>query len=140
MPRRGRGQRTNGSPTPGGRTDLNQANIVPTGLPYGEHQALQQAQTQVPLPSTPAPPQAPVGGPLNEQHPLVQAAQQGPSAGPDGQGTLTAPTARPGEPVMAGASPQPDDIVSKLRGIYAANPTEDLRRLLAAAQQRSISQ
>lgn len=88
MPRKRKTQ-----PGPGGayanRTDLTsgtQAVSAPTGLPYGERQALEQAQQQTPLPQQASMDQ-------------VLAAAQGHAFNPV---QLNAPTARPYEPITHG--------------------------------------
>lgn len=86
---------------------------TPTGLPYGQHQALQQAQQQMPV-SGPATPGMPPGGapgipPMAPDHPQVLQAAQGfnPPIQP-----LTRPSERPHEPVTSGiplgAGPGPE--------------------------------
>ena len=103
----------------GHRTDLNK-NRLPVqsapGQPYGARVAQERAQQAVPMAAPPAPPPMP----------------------------LDAPTARPGEPVTAGAALGPGpgveaipampafgaEPVDVLRALYARFPSEDLRELL----------
>jgi hypothetical protein len=106
------------------RTDLNtnrsaQPIRVATGQPYGEAGKQRAAQQAVALPQE--------GGP-DFPHPL-------------------APSARPDQPVTAGAALGPgmgpqeagiqmssseDDVLATIQGWYAAHPTDDLRNLLEA--------
>lgn len=85
MPRKRKTQ-----PGPGGayanRTDLTQPVSVPTGLPYGERQALEEAQQQTPLPQQAGMDQ-------------ILAAAQGHPFQPV---PLNAPTERPYEPITHG--------------------------------------
>ena len=98
-----RGGRHKGSPATSypQRTDLNKPLPVaaPTGLPYGENQALSNAQRTIPMAPAPTPaagpPPAPGGG------------SGGPAAPPaplpvPGANPLFRPTERPNEPVTAG--------------------------------------
>jgi hypothetical protein len=89
MPRKRRAQPGTSGGAYDNRTDLSQPVAVPTGLPYGEGQALAQAQQQAPLPQ-----QAP--GP--QVDPAVEAAQAH-----NFQAThLAAPSNRPHEPIQHG--------------------------------------
>lgn len=97
------------------RSDLRQSTTAPatapTGLPYGEHKALVDAQRTVPVGSPPTPGAGvppPVGG--------------GPAgyAGPQ-PGTLPfiGPTQRPDEPMQAGLASGPGPGPEALRGVGA---------------------
>lgn len=131
-----RGGRRTGTPGTSyqNRTDLNLAPKAATGLPYGEHKALIQAQQAVPLQSaaTPAPSATP---------PVVGAG----SPALPGQQDFTRATERPAEPVTAGlpigagpgpevlqanTQPSADIIGAQLRAIYAQYPNNDLLRVL----------
>lgn len=121
------------SGTPGkaysNRSDM-QAPKAPTGLPYGEHKQLVDAQHAVPLPNVGAAPAA--GGVLPAQ------------GTPPALGDFTRPTERPTEPVTAGLSvgpgpgpealqtvgPAADQIGLRLRVLYQQNPNNDLLRLI----------
>ena len=109
------------------RTDT-QAISTPTGLPYGEAGALAEAQRQAPLPATPAP------------LPITD---------------LDAPTARPNEPVTAGApfgpGPGPEalstaavgrpaggPIAQAIARAAASDPSGELAQLLLIAQQKGV--
>ena len=94
-------------PPPGGGQPNGQAVMVPTGLPYGENQALQQAQAAVPLaggggappglPPSSAPQAAPPSGGGGMPPDAQQAARQ--FQMPDLN--VMGPTQRPHEPVTA---------------------------------------
>jgi len=96
--------------TPPGQGQPNgQPVAVPTGLPYGENQQLQQAQQAVPLPKAPPlPGPAPGGG---EAPPVDMGAALAAAKAhvPPNLGALTRPTERPHEAVTAGlpGAPQP---------------------------------
>lgn len=79
---------------------------VPTGLPYGENQALASAQAAVPLPSaqTPQAPPNPAGGAPMDLTSALQAAQQ--MQKPD-LPNFSRGTERPNEPVTAGLPGSP---------------------------------
>lgn len=111
------------------RKDL-QAPKAPTGMPYGAHKAEIDAQRAVPLaaaPSLPAPGNPPAG-----------------AGGGAALGDFTRPTDRPTEPITAGlpmgagpgpealstVGPQADAIGGQLRALYAANPNNDILRLI----------
>ena len=125
VPRTGRGGRRRGIE---GRTYTNRSDLqtgprqpirVATGAPYGQRQQLENAQRAMPL-AAPSPP---------------------PDIVP-----LDAPTARPDEPLTAGApfgaGPGPEalgmampaDEVEELRAVYARFPSEELRQLLEEAE------
>lgn len=134
MPRGGRRTGTKGRAY-ANRRDLN-ISQVPTGLPYGERQAREQALRALPLPSAQS--AAPVvsaapGTPANRPVPIP----------------LDAPSERPDEPLTeglrlgAGRGPEVlgldsggDDTLTVLRGLYRAFPNDDLRRLIAEAESR----
>lgn len=91
-------------PRTGNRSDVPQPLTTPTGLPYGEAGALQQAQAAVPLarqttPSAPGPgtPTPPSGG-VDFASVLAGAQSIVPP-----ENALNAPTTRPDEHVMTGA-------------------------------------
>lgn len=100
MPRKSRKQPGTQGGAYANRTDLTsgtQAVAVPTGLPYGERQALVQAQQQTPLPQTAGTPQG------QAQDPAIAAA-----AAHDFQPTpLNAPSKRPHEPIQHGLASGP---------------------------------
>lgn len=92
--------------------------MTPTGLAYGEHQKLQQAQAAAPLgQATPAP--APNATDRMAQ--AIQAAQSMPSP----EGSLLAPSTRPNEPLQAGLSVGPGPGPEALRQVMPAIPTDD---------------
>lgn len=119
------------------------APAVPTGMPYGAHQAAQQSIAA-----------APVAGPSGATTPLPAAAPGGPAPGPDPAqalaavqqyapqtGNLLADTGRPGEPVTAGLpsgpgpGPEtmpggPDIVGAQLRALYQLSPSPDILRLI----------
>lgn len=111
------------------RSDL-QAAKAPTGLPYGEHKALIDAQHAIPLPETPTG-AAPV--PTSTT-----------GAAPAALGDFARPTERPTEPTTAGLSlgpgpgpealntvgPAVDNVGQQLRALYQASPNNDLLRLI----------
>lgn len=116
----------------GNRSDL-QAAKAPTGLPYGEHKQLVDAQHAVPLPNTP-PPAAP-----------IPPAGAGPAVA---LGPFDRPTERPQEPVTTGLptgpgpgpevlGPQqaPDLIGAQLHAIFQQFPNDDLLRVMALHEQ-----
>lgn len=72
---------------------------VPTGLPYGENQQLQQAQQAQPLGQAPPPP-----SPQDVMSGAMNAAKQ---MSVPKLGALTRPTERPNEPVNAGLPGSP---------------------------------
>lgn len=122
-------------PPPGQGQPNGQPIQVPTGLPYGENQQLQQAQQAAPLPQAP---QVPQGGPVPQGSP-GQPGPQAPTMGfdmagamqaakqmvPPKLGSLTRPTERPNEPVTAGlpgspVSPAPQRQTGNLSSMIAA--------------------
>lgn len=117
---------------------------VPTGLPYGQRQALQNAQRVMPVsggaaPTPPPPPPGPpTAGTLPPDHPAVlQAAQNfSPPIRP-----LTRPTDRPFEPIQSGIrsgpGPGPEAL---LQPAPNAQSTNNLSALLAQIAQQSGSQ
>lgn len=128
--------RTRRTPPPGAarpnRTDL-AVPKVPTGLPYGERQQLEQAQQAVP-----------VQGQQDWTALAAQAAQH-----PTQNVTpLDAPTQRPDEPITAGMSmgagagadfatirnDPTADIVTMLEALFARWPSSELRSLLSEAR------
>lgn len=127
------GVRTGTPGTPyANRSDLRQAPTAATGQEYGRAGAQIAAQRQIPLPAAP-PVQggAPPGG-----------GAAGPFATPSDTPGLTDPTQRPDEPVTAGlpfgAGPGPEalgpppmsNVEARLRALYAADPTPELRDLI----------
>lgn len=99
---------------------------VPTDLPYGQHQALMNAQHAMPVAghAGPGSPAAPGQGPLPPDHPAVLQAAQNftPPIQP-----LTRPSERPFEPVTSGAAGGPGP------GPEALSITQPI------AQQQSVS-
>jgi hypothetical protein len=124
-------------PGPGGayanRTDMAQPVQAPTGLPYGERQALEQAQQEAPVPATP--------DPFDR---ILAAAQQFPMD----MGPINRPTERPNEPVTAGlrAGPgpgpevlgMPTGISDTLARIYGESGNETIAALLDRARQMGL--
>lgn len=116
-----------GKPYPN-RTDMQaQAVRTATGQPYGAAAAQQAAQQAVPLPQQPGPQQA--------AGPRYATAEDAPN--------LLDPTARPDEPLEAGLpfgpgpgpealpmGPAVSDLSARLRALYSAFPTPELRELL----------
>lgn len=116
------------------RTDMappTQAPAVPTGLPYGEAQASEQAQQQAPV----------AGDPFAG---ILAAAQQA-EFQPVG---LNAPTERPDEPITAGLSRGPGPGPEALGGVkgisdilarmYNESGNETIAALLDRARQMGI--
>jgi hypothetical protein len=125
-------QGTPGTPYPN-RSDLRQAPRAAQGQEYGKAGAQIAAQRQIPLPAAP-----PVqGGPTP---PGGGAA--GPFATPADTPRLTDPTQRPDEPLEAGmpfgpgsgpqamGPPPMNDTEARLRALYQAFPTPELRELI----------
>lgn len=129
------------------RTDLNenrQPVQVASGLPYGERQALEAAQRQVPLPGAPS--VVPVSAPVPPR-------PQGPT--PGSLGAFNRPTEFPNEPLTAGLDIGPgpgseavtrgvaltenDTLAAKLRGLYSVYPNRDVLALLDYVQRRNNS-
>lgn len=120
------------------RTDLNVPK-VPTGLPYGEAQSLQQQQSAVPVPA-----QADQMQQIDWQR-IGNMAQAHPT---DQVVGLDAPTQRPDEPITEGlpmgAGAGPDfamarndpsaDIITRLEAFYQRWPTPEMSRLLQEAR------
>lgn len=108
MPRNGRRKGATGTAY-AQRTDLNARLPVttPTGLPYGENQALANAQRSIPMASAPTPTAAPAGGPSPAPGGTPSTPLPVPGARP-----FLRPTERPNEPVTAGlptgAGPGPE--------------------------------
>jgi hypothetical protein len=104
---------------------------APTGLPYGQHAALVDAQRQVPMgPAGPPAPGSAAPPPAAPPPPVL----------PGSLGAFDRPSERAGEPVTAGlpTGPGPGPEVlgamnpthDELRALYRAFPNEDLRELL----------
>lgn len=131
-----------------------------TGLPYGEHQALIQAQQAIPLPGggapdpSAAPPPSPAGAPGPPPAPGAPAPQPtDPTAAMNAlvpPTPLSAPTQRPGEPVTTGLAPgpapvpyadglagAPSDPGAWLRAVYSQAPSNDLLDLITNAAARA---
>jgi len=91
---------------------------------YGSAAAQERAQQAVPLPQEnplppPGDPSVAIGAPtMRPDEPITAGMPFGPGPGPD----PTTPTAR-------GVTPEAL-VTAKLRGMYQANPTEDMRGLL----------
>lgn len=114
------------------RTDM-QAPKAATGQPYGQAGQQIAAQRAVPLPAAPPPATA---------QPPGQGQGAAGFASPNDTPTLTAPTQRPDEPLEAGLSfgpgpgpealgpPPMSDVEARLRALYAAHPTTELRDLI----------
>lgn len=121
------------------------APAVPTGMPYGAHQAAQQSIAAAPVagPSGATDPLAPpnpgagaAGAPPDPAQALAAVQQYAPQTG-----NLLADTGRPGEPVTAGLSsgpgpgPEtmpggPDIVGAQLRALYQLSPSPDILRLI----------
>lgn len=98
MPRKQRRQPGTSGGAYANRTDKSQPVALPTNLPYGERQQLQQAQQGAPLPQMAATPQGTAG-----VDPAIAAA-----AAHNFQPTpLNAPTQRPHEPIQHGLASGP---------------------------------
>lgn len=120
------------------RSDLRAQKVsVPPSAEYGQGERLRAAQQAVPMAGAPTVLQ-PAGSP----------GQPPPRwATPDDTPTLTAPTQRPDEPLEAGLpfgpGPGPEvlgpapmnDVEARLRALYSAYPTTELRELLAQMDQ-----
>lgn len=134
MPRakNGHGGRRQGAPGAQypNRSDMAQAPRAVPGQTYGQAGAQLAAQQAVPLPR-----QAPAGAGAGSS-PGTQSSAGAPLT------PMDAPTQRPGEPLTAGipsgAGPGPEVLgmgqpnpIDEIRAMYAANPNDDLRRLLA---------
>lgn len=119
------------------RSDLSQPVAVPTGLPYGERQQLEQAQQGAPLPQTGPPPQG--------MDPAVLAAMQH-DFQPVG---LAAPSDRPYEPVTHGLAsgpgggpevlPQPGPTTTDtLRKLAMSTGDPDIQNMVNRLQQYGV--
>ena len=114
------------------RSDLRQRTVAPatapTGLPYGEHQQLVNAQRAIPVGSPPVP-SAPPSAPTSAA-PVVQ----------PGSLPFVGPTARPNEPVQAGLPSGPGPGPEALRGVGANLGQQDTAGgIINQAAQRSPS-
>lgn len=105
------------------RTDLTQAVSAPTGLPYGEKQAMVQAQQQAPLPQ-----QTPVD--------QVMAAAQNHNFQPVGLG---APTQRPNEPITQGLPTGPGAGPEVLQSLTKSTTSQQLKRLAMSTGDSTIA-
>lgn len=112
---------------------------TPTGLNYGEHQMLQNAQHQMPVsggtgPVTPG--SAPTPGPLPPDHPQVLQAAQNftPPVMP-----LTRPSNRPLEPIQSGIPSGPGPGPEALPGNAYPQAGGQLSSLLAQMAQQTGS-
>lgn len=126
MPRAGGRRQGRAGTNYANRSDLRAPPLAPSQQ-YGQGVTHQAAVAAVPLPKQ-APPSLPIPGMVAD---------------------LTAPTARPAEPVTtglpigAGAGPQalgpgigaPDEIGALLRAVYQRYPNEDVRRLIEQVDQ-----
>jgi hypothetical protein len=107
MPRKRRTQPGSSGGAYSNRTDLAQPARIPTGMPYGQAQELEQAQQQMPLPQA---------GPMDGFNQALGAA----AAHDFAPVPLNAPTARPSEPVTAGlpVGPGPGpEVLGQRRGL-----------------------
>jgi len=95
----------------GNRTDLNGKipKAAPTGMPYGENKKLMDAQSAVPM-GTPEMETVPMDQAPEESVPMAQKVTPVP---------LTAPTERPNENILTGATTtrQPDSDMQKLKAL-----------------------
>lgn len=127
------------------RTDV-QPQSVPTGMPYGQAGAMQQAEQAVPMAGTP-------GIPASAASAI--AAAGAPGGPPSPPPTLGTPSQRPNEPVTAGAASGPGPgpaVLNATPGAVqaggrlsqtifqaaAADPSGLLSQLGALAQQRGL--
>jgi hypothetical protein len=115
----------------GQRSDL-QAAKAPTGLEYGQHKQLIDAQHAVALPqagTAPAPtgpPSPPPGG-----APVVLGAFDRPTEQPNVPVTAGLPVGPgPGPEALQTVGPAADNVGQQLRALYAQNPNNDLLRLI----------
>lgn len=96
----------------GNRTDLNGKipKAAPTGMPYGENKKLMDAQSAVPMGNPEMEKVAPQEQPPMAQAPMEQRITPIP---------LTAPTQRPNENILTGATTtrQPDSDMQKLKSL-----------------------
>lgn len=129
--RGGRRQGQPGKPYPN-RSDMRQAPRAIPGQTYGQAGQQLAAQHAIPLPAQASPPSAGGGG----------AAPPAPAPGGAPLTPIDAPTQRPGEPlttgIAGGAGPGPEALqgatlspIDEIRAMFAANPNDDTRRLLA---------
>ena len=113
---------------------------VPTGLPYGQHQMLQNAQRQMPVAggtsSTPGPVTPGNPGPLPPDHPQVLQAAQNftPPIMP-----LSRPSSRPLEPIQSGIPNGPGPGPEALAGNAFPQAGGQLSSLLAQMAQHTGS-
>ena len=113
---------------------------VPTGLPYGENQQLQQAQSAVPLPGMPQAPTPPPGA--SGQPPGGIAAALGAARQfqmPD-MGNFQRGTERPGEAVTAGLPGGPAPAPGAQPTQNTASMASMLTRMAAATGSAALSQ
>lgn len=117
------------------RSDLNSHLPItaPTGLPYGENQALSNAQRTIPMAPAPAPagspaPAAGSGGPVSPPAPLPV-----PGARP-----FLRPTERPNEPVTSGL-PTGAGPGTEALGAFGQGMGENMAQMLGAAAQATAS-
>lgn len=109
---------------------------VATGLPYGEHQQLAQAQQVLPVPGVSGPPPgpAPAGPPVsggNSPADPAAALSMAAQAMRPPNGGLLAPTNRPGEPVTHGLASGPGagpEILGGPAGISLADQLQAMAR------------
>lgn len=129
MPRGGKRQATPGS-SYAQRTDLNTRlpTSTPTGLPYGENQALSNAQRTIPMAPSPAP-----AGP-----PPAPAPGGAPNLPVPGARPWTRPTERPNEPVTTGVPSGPGPGPEAL-GAFGQGLGENMAQMLGAAAQAAGS-
>lgn len=141
MPRGGgRGGKRQGTPGTAysNRSDLTQAPSAAPGQTYGVAAQQLRAQATAPLPKQGAPPAAGGSAPAGPSP-----AGAAPQVVPGGLGPLDAPSDRPGEPLTAGmpsgpgpgpealaGAIQPLSPIDEMRAIYAAHPSDDMRRLI----------
>lgn len=114
------------------RSDLRAQKVtVPPSAEYGQGEALRRSQQAVPMAGTPVPAPPPAGA----------GAAPVRYATPSDTPNLTDPTRRPDEPLEAGmpfgpgpgpsAAPAPmSDTEARLRALYQAFPTRELRELI----------
>lgn len=100
---------------------------VPTGLPYGQAQALRQIEQAAPMQASPPPPQAvPIHAPSQlPGQPVTSGADAGPG---------------PGSAVLYGQPAQPagSPLVQALSNASAGDPSGSLALLLAEAMKRGL--
>ena len=121
-------------PPPGGGQPNGQPVTVPTGLPYGENQQLQQAQAQLPVagqPPSAAPPAAPPSGGGGIPPTAMASARQYTMPQLD----LMGPSQRPHEPVTAGLPSGPGPGPNP----QAAGGSQGLAALLTSMAQMASS-